>query len=65
MDTVSVGNNVRVDINFERRDLTPAQKSHPSSDDFRETFAFNLKKKCNTFFFHLFKRILFTVPMKN
>ena len=27
-----------VDINFERRDLTSAQKSHPSPDDLVETF---------------------------
>ena len=31
-------------MNFERRDLTSAQKNHPSPDDFGEIFAFNLIK---------------------
>ena len=30
-----------VDINFERKDLTSAQKSQPTPNDFGETFAFN------------------------
>ena len=34
-----------VNINFERRDLTPANKSHPSSDNFGEPFALTLIKK--------------------
>ena len=32
-----------VNINFERRNLTFAQKNGPSPDDFGEIFAFNLK----------------------
>ena len=31
---------MRVNINFERRDLTSEQKSNPSPDNFGETFAF-------------------------
>ena len=31
-----------VNINFERRDLTSAQKSHPSPDDFGETYHLHL-----------------------
>ena len=30
---------------FYRRDLTSAEKSHPSPDDFKETFALNLIKQ--------------------
>ena len=54
---------MRVNINYERGDLTFAQKSHPSPDDFGETFAFNLIKKCNTIFFHPFKAKVFVVPL--
>ena len=32
-------------MNFEKRDLTTAQKSHPSPYDFGETFPFNLIKQ--------------------
>ena len=39
-----------VNIDFERRDLTSAQNSHPSSDDFGEAFALNLIKHIATHF---------------
>ena len=41
MATASAGNKVSK-YNFERRDLTFAQKSQLSPNDFRETFALNL-----------------------
>ena len=43
-----------VNINFERRDLISAQKSHPSPDDIGEIFAFNLTKQNVTHFFPSF-----------
>ena len=42
ISTASAENNVN--INFKRRDLTSAQKSHRFPDDFGDTFAFNLIK---------------------
>ena len=41
-------------IKFERRDLTSAQKNHPSFDDLGETFAFNLIKQNGTHFSFIF-----------
>ena len=41
-----------VNINFERTDLTSAQISHLSTDDFGEIFAFNLTKQNVTFVVH-------------
>ena len=52
-----------VNINFERRDLTSTQKSHPSPDDIGEIFAVNLIK--NVTFFHLFNAKRFAVSLKN
>ena len=43
-----------VNINFERRDLTSAQKSHPFPDDFGENFARNLIKQSVTHFYFIF-----------
>ena len=37
-------------VNFERRGLTSAQKSHPSSDEFGKIFAFNVIKQSVTHF---------------
>ena len=54
-----------VDINFERRDLTSAQKSHPSPDDLVETFCIYSNKTKYTLFFYLFNTKLFTVSLKN
>ena len=53
MATASAGNKVN-NINFERRDLTSAEKSHPSPDDFGETFAFNLIKENVSHFSFIF-----------
>ena len=53
-----------VNINFERRDLTSTQKSHPSLDDIGEIFAVNLIKNV-THFFHLFNAKRFAVSLKN
>ena len=53
-----------VNIKFERRDLASVQKIHPSLDDFGEAFACN-KTKCNSFFFQIFNKKLFSVPMNN
>ena len=36
---------VRININFEREDLTSAPKIYPSPNDFGETFALNLIKQ--------------------
>ena len=55
-----------VNINFERRDLTSVQKSHPSPNDFGETFAFNLRKQdLKHFLFHLFNTKHFAVPLES
>ena len=54
-----------VNINFERRDLTSAQESHSSPDDFGETFAFNTFNTFNAFSFHLFNTKLFAMSLKN
>ena len=54
-----------VNVNFERRDLTSARKSHPSPDDFRETFELNLIKENVTHFFHLFNTNFFVVALEN
>ena len=43
-----------VNINFERRDLTSAQKRHPFPDDFGENFAWNLIKQSVTHFYFIF-----------
>ena len=52
-----------VNINFERRDLTSAQKSHLSTDNFGETFAFNLIKQNVTYFSFMFlTQNFFCVP---
>ena len=43
-----------VNVNFERRDLTSARKSHPFPNDFTETFELNLIKENVTHFFSSF-----------
>ena len=45
---------MRVNINFERRDLTFVQKSHTSPEHFGEAFAFNLIKQNVTYFSFIF-----------
>ena len=52
MATVSAGN--QVSINFQGGNLTSAKKSHPSPDDFGETFARNLIKQNATHFSFIF-----------
>ena len=54
-----------VDINFERRDLTSVQKSHPSLEFSGEVFAFNLIKQNVTHFSFIFLTLNFFVPLKN
>ena len=52
-------------INFERRDLISARKSHPSPNDFEETFAFNLIQQNVTHFSIIFfSQNLCAVPLK-
>ena len=54
-----------VNINFERRDLSSAQKSDLSTNNFGETFAFNLIKQYVTYFsFILLTQNFFCVPEK-
>ena len=54
-----------VNINFERRELTSAQKSHLSTDNFGEAFAFNLIKQNVTYFSFMFlTQNFFCVPEK-
>ena len=43
-----------VNINFDKRDLTSAQKSHSSPDDFGKTFLFTLIKQNVTYFSFIF-----------
>ena len=43
-----------VNINFERRDLTSAQKSHPFHNEFGEIFVFNIIKQNVTHFSFIF-----------
>ena len=45
---------MRVNINFERKDLFSVEKSHPSPDDFGEAFAFNSIKQNVTHFSFIF-----------
>ena len=47
-----------VNINFERRDFTSPQKSHPPPMIFTKT-------KCNTHLFHPFDTKIFAVPLEN
>ena len=54
-----------VNINFERRDLTSVQKSHPSLEFSGEVFAFNLIKQNVTHFSFIFLTLNFFVPLKN
>ena len=53
---------MRVNINFERRDLTFVQKSHASPEHFGEAFAFNLIKQNVTYFSFIFLTKLFLSP---
>ena len=56
---------MRANINFEKRDLTSAQKSHLSRDDFGKTFAFDLIKQNVTHFSFIFlTQNFFAVPLK-
>ena len=43
-----------VNINFDKKDLTSAQKSHSSPDDFGKTFLFTLIKQNVTYFSFIF-----------
>ena len=47
-------NTKSVNIKFQRRDLTSAKKSHPSSNGFGEIFALNLIKQNVTYFSLIF-----------
>ena len=55
---------VLVNVNFERRGLTSAQKSHPSLDNFGETYAFKLIKRIFLFTF-FFNTKPFAVPLQD
>ena len=65
MATASAGNKVWENVNFERRDLTSAQKIHLFFDNFGKIFALNLIKQNVTHFFHLFNANLFDGSLKN
>ena len=55
-----------LNMNFQRKDLTSAQKCHPSLIDFGETFAFNLIKQNRTHFSFIFlTQNVLLCPWKN